>query len=158
VGEKTIHYARLLVGVDLSQAMLDQSSEKHIYHQLHRSDISEFLRATEDQYDLITCMDTFIYAGRLEEILELIYQKLKPGGKFLFSTEKLLGAYEHSYKLNISGRYSHHQDHLTEVLNKTGFKIQQINDVAIRTESGCPIEGQFVCVCRAAKENGSDHF
>jgi predicted TPR repeat methyltransferase len=148
VGEKTIPYARLLVGVDLSQSMLDQSSEKQIYHQLHQSDISEFLSATEDQYDLITCMDTFIYAGRLEEILELIYQKLKPGGKLLFSTEKLLGAYEHSYKLNISGRYSHHQDYLTAVLNKTGFKIQQINDVAIRTESGCPIEGQFVCVCR----------
>jgi predicted TPR repeat methyltransferase len=148
VGEKTIHYARLLVGVDLSQAMLDQSSEKHIYHQLHRSDISEFLRATEDQYDLITCMDTFIYAGRLEEILELIYQKLKPGGKFIFSTEKLLGVYEHPYKLNISGRYSHRQDYLTALLNKTGFDIMQMKDVAIRTESGYPIEGQFICARR----------
>jgi predicted TPR repeat methyltransferase len=148
VGEKTIPYARLLVGVDLSQAMLDQSSEKHIYHQLHRSDISEFLRATEDQYDLITCMDTFIYLGRLEETLELIFQKLTSGGKLLFSTEKLPGAYEQSYKLNISGRYSHHQDYLTTLLNKTGFDIMQMKDVAIRTESGCPIEGQFVCVCR----------
>jgi predicted TPR repeat methyltransferase len=157
VGEKAIPYARLLVGVDLSQAMLVQSGEKHIYHQLHQSDISEFLRATEDQYDLITCMDTFIYLGRLDETLELIFQKLKPGGILLFSTEKLAGTHEHSYKLKFSGRYSHHQDYLTAVLNKTGFKIQQISDVAIRTESGCPIEGQFVCTCRAAIENGLDH-
>jgi predicted TPR repeat methyltransferase len=49
--------------------------------------------------------------------------KLKPGGRLLFSTEKLAGTSEYSYKLNISGRYSHHQAYLTAVLNKTGLDI-----------------------------------
>ena len=148
VGKKLKPYAHLLVGIDLSPVMLERSREKELYHQLHQSDIADYLRKANEQFDLITCMDTFIYVGRLEEILGLIYQKLKPGGSLLFSTEKLVGAHEHSYKLNISGRYSHHPDYLTEVLNKTGFDILQMKDVAIRTESGYPIKGQFVCASR----------
>ena len=148
VGEKLKPYARLLVGVDLSPVMLERSREKQLYHQLHQSDIADYLREANEQYDLITCMDTFIYVGRLEEILDQIYQKLKRGGSLLFSTEKLFGTTGHSYKLNFSGRYSHHQDYLTALLNKTGFEIMQIKDVAIRTESGYPIAGQFVCASR----------
>jgi predicted TPR repeat methyltransferase len=151
VGEKLKPYAQSLIGVDLSPVMLDRSREKQLYHQLHQSDITDYLREAIEQYDLITCMDTFIYVGRLEEILELIYKKLNPGGRLLFSTEKLLATPEHSYKLNISGRYSHHQSYLTAVLNQTGFDILLIKDVDIRTESGYPIKGQFACACRAEK-------
>ncbi len=148
VGEKLKPYARLLVGIDLSQVMLERSRAKQLYHQLHQSDIAAYLREANEQYDMVTCMDTFIYVGRLEETLQLIHEKLKPGGKLLFSTETLIGAHEHSYKLNISGRYSHHPDYLTEVLNRTGFDVRQMKDVAIRTESGYPIEGQFICASR----------
>ena len=149
VGEVLKLCARVLEGVDLSQSMLDQAAAKHLYHQLHKSDITDFLLASHEQYDLITCMDTFIYLGRLDEVFALIYQRLKTGGRLLFSTEKLAGDHDLSYQLNISGRYSHHPDYLTAILDNTGFKIAQINDVAIRKESGCPIEGQFICVNRA---------
>jgi predicted TPR repeat methyltransferase len=148
VGEGMKPYAHLLVGVDLSHAMLDQAAAKQLYQQLHQSDIAEYLRDSQEQYDLIICMDTFIYLGRLDKILPLIYQKLKPGGLLIFSTEKLDGSDEHAYQLTISGRYSHHHDYLTSLLNSSDFKIQQLRDVAIRTESGCPIEGQFACVSR----------
>lgn len=148
IGEVLKSYAHELVGVDLSQAMLDRAASKQLYRQLHKSDITEFLRADREQYDLIACMDTFIYLGRLDEIIALIHQKLKPGGLLLFSTEKLQGVPEQGYQLNISGRYSHHQDYLTAVLEDNGFDIRKISEVAIRTESGCPIEGQFVCASR----------
>jgi predicted TPR repeat methyltransferase len=148
VGEVLKPYAHALVGVDLSQGMLDQAAAKHQYHQLHKSDITNFLLASSDQYDLITCMDTFIYIGRLDEVFALIYKKLKAGGMLLFSTEKLVGDHELAYQLNISGRYSHQHSHLTKMLSNTGFKITKICDVTIRKESGYPIEGQFICVSR----------
>ena len=148
VGEVLKSYARILAGVDLSQAMLDQAAAKQLYHQLHQSDITDFLRVSDDRYDLITCMDTFIYLGRLDKVLALIYQKLKLGGMLIFSTEKLAGVHEVPFRLNVSGRYSHHHTYLTSLLSDTGFNIQKISDVTIRTESGCPIEGQFVCVSR----------
>jgi predicted TPR repeat methyltransferase len=149
VGEVMKPYARELVGVDLSQAMLDRSAAKQVYRQLHKSDITEFLQGTRDHYDLISCMDTFVYLGRLDEVLALIHQKLRVGGMLFFSTEKLLENSGLDYQLNISGRYSHHSDYLTTLLVNTGFSLQRMTDVPIRNESGCQIEGQFVCANRA---------
>lgn len=148
VGEVLQPYARGLVGVDLSRAMLEQAAAKHLYGQLHRSGIVEFLRASRDRYDLITCMDTLPYLGALDEVFVLIRHNLEPGGMLLFSTEKLPGAYECDYRLNISGRYSHHPDYLAAVSDAAGLAIRKMEDVTIRNESGCPIEGQFVCVIR----------
>ncbi|MDX8379810.1 MAG: tetratricopeptide repeat protein [Gallionella sp.] len=140
--------ARSLEGVDLSQSMLRQAAEKRIYNQLHQADITEFLQASCDPYDFIVCMDTFIYLGKLDEIIALIYKRLKAGGQLLFSTEKLLSAYPRDFQLNITGRYSHHQDYILRLLAKVGFVIEKISDVMIRIESGFPIEGQFVCVSK----------
>lgn len=148
VGEVMKPYARDLVGVDLSQAMLDRSAAKQVYRQLHKSDITEFLLGTRDHYDLISCMDTFVYLGRLDEVLALIHQNLRVGGMLFFSTEKLLENSGLDYQLNISGRYSHHSDYLTTLLGNTGFRLLRMTDVPIRNESGCQIEGQFVCVSR----------
>ena len=141
-------YANRLVGVDLSQAMLNLAIEKQLYHHLKKSDITDFLIKSPDTYDLITCMDTFIYLGRLDEIFTLILQRLKVGGHFLFSTEKVNGTNANDYQLNISGRFSHHNDYLITILKNTGFIINDISDVEIRKESGCPILGQFVCATR----------
>ena len=148
VGEVMKPYARELVGVDLSQAMLDRCAEKQVYNQLHRSDIAEFLLTSGKQYDLIACMDTFVYLGRLDEVLALIYRKLRAGGMLLFSTEKLLGVAESDYRLNISGRYSHHPGYLTTLLGNAGFRLLRMTDVPIRNESGCQIAGQFICASR----------
>jgi len=149
VGEVLKPYSRMLTGVDLSQRMLDKAVEKQLYDKLHKSDITDFLRASSDQYDLISCMDTLIYTGSLDELLAQIYQKLKPGGLLIFSTEKLTGAFELRFRLNISGRYSHHSDYLSAILCNTGFEVANMQDVEIRLESGCPIAGQFICASRA---------
>ena len=148
IGDVLKPYARVLTGVDLSRPMLDQADAKQLYHHLHQTGITDFLRSSAGQYDLITCMDTLIYLGRLDEVCALIHQNLKIGGQLLFSTEKLTELPD--YRLNISGRYSHHQDYLTTILNDTGFNILQVSDVTIRTEAGFPIEGQFICAAREA--------
>ena len=154
VGEILAPFAHMLVGVDLSQAMLDHAAKKHLYRQLHKSDITEFLQACHERYDLISCMDTFTYMGRLDEVLAQLFQKLKNGGMLVLSTEKL-DENELDYRLNISGRYSHHHDYLIKVLNNTGFKIAKICDVTIRKESGCPIKGEFICVSRSEKHTNN---
>ena len=141
IGEVLNPYAKKLTGVDLSAAMLAKAAEKQRYHQLHHADISDFLNSTDTQYDLITCMDTFIYTGKLDILFKLIAQRLKTSGQLLFSTEKLTGTRD--YQLNISGRYSHHSDYLSRVLNDAGLRISEITEIIIRNESGCPIAGQL---------------
>ena len=158
VGEILSPYAQELVGVDLSQAMLDKAVNKQLYHRLHKTDLQEFLFSSSERYDLITCMDTIIYLGRLEEILALIFNQLNAGGLFIFSTEKTSGDHQLEYQLNVSGRYSHHPNYLQNLLNNAGFKIEKIHDVDIRKESGCPIIGQFICASRPPRENFSIKF
>jgi len=67
IGVVAAPYASYLVGVDISQAMLDQAQGKHCYQQLNKADLVSFLQASEEQYDLITCMDTLNYLGQLDE-------------------------------------------------------------------------------------------
>jgi predicted TPR repeat methyltransferase len=141
IGEVLKPYARKLTGIDLSAAMLEKAAEKQLYHRLEQSDIARFLDKTDEQYDLITCMDTLIYIGKLDELFALINRRLKIGGQLLFSTEKLTE--ERDYQLNISGRYSHHPDYLRRVLNNACLGISGIIDVIIRNESGYPIAGQM---------------
>jgi predicted TPR repeat methyltransferase len=150
VGTVLQPYAHALTGVDLSQAMLNQAASKQLYHQLHKTDITAYLAATHEQFDLITCMDTLIYLGQLDEIFALMQCRLKPNGMLIFSTEKLAVANDLGYKLNISGRYSHHADYLVSSLTKAGFQINHTQDVPIRTEAGYQIEGQFICASLTA--------
>jgi predicted TPR repeat methyltransferase len=128
--------------------MLNQAATKQIYHQLHKADITAYLASTDEQFDLITCMDTLIYLGQLNEIFDLMHHRLKPDGMLIFSTEKLAVANELGYKLNISGRYSHHPDYLVSLLTTAGFQIDNMRDIPIRTEAGCQIDGQFICASR----------
>ncbi len=148
VGEVLKPCARTLTGVDLSAGMLNKARAKMLYSELRQSDLADFLGGTQKQYDLICCMDTFIYLGRLDSILSLIQQRLKAGGMLFFSTEKLIADSPENYRLNISGRYSHHPDYLTKLLSDSGFVVDLTRNIAIRTESGSPIEGQFICACR----------
>jgi predicted TPR repeat methyltransferase len=135
----------VLVGVDISQGMLNQARAKNLYTRLHQSEIRDFLERSNDRYDLIVCTDTFIYFGDLDPVFSLIFKHLKPHGWFIFSTEKRdETSGSKTYQLNASGRYSHSQDYLAHVLNKHGFDTPEFSDVAIRMESGRPIAGQFV--------------
>lgn len=148
VGMRLARHVRSMTGVDLSAAMLEQAAQKQCYDRLCRADIAEFLATSAERYELIVCMDTFIYIGRLDELIALIHARLDAGGRFLFSTEKLEEPAAEGFRLNISGRYSHHQDYLTRLLALSGFEIEQRCDADIRNESGCPVRGQFYCAVR----------
>jgi predicted TPR repeat methyltransferase len=136
-----------LTGVDLSQRMLDQAQQKAVYDRLVKSEICAFLAASKQQYDLITCMDTLIYFGALEEIMMLMARNLKPGGAIIFTTETLLaddGNGRRDYHLNISGRYSHPETYLRHLLQRNGFAQPHLRDMTIRMEAGSPIAGQML--------------
>jgi predicted TPR repeat methyltransferase len=148
VGEHVQPFVRELTGVDLSGGMLALAAEKRLYHHLCNCDIAEFLSASCKRYDLVICMDTFIYIGRLDEVLALICRNLNTGGRLIFSTERLADIGECGFKLNVSGRYSHHQDYLMRRLDDAGFTLEKCSDIDIRTESGIPVAGQFVCAIR----------
>ncbi|MDB5989623.1 MAG: Methyltransferase type 12 [Herbaspirillum sp.] len=142
-----------LTGVDLSERMLDQARQKAVYDRLIKSEICAFLADSKQQYDLITCMDTLIYFGALEEIMMLMARNLKPGGAIIFTTETPAaddgtqpshGSGRRDYHLNISGRYSHPEAYLRHLLQSNGFAQPHLRDMTIRMEAGTPIAGQML--------------
>jgi predicted TPR repeat methyltransferase len=134
-----------LTGVDLSQRMLDQAQQKAVYDRLVKSEICAFLAESKQQYDLIICLDTFIYFGALEEITMLMARNLKPGGVIIFTTETLAADEGRgNYHLNISGRYSHPESYLRHLLQSNGFAPPHLRNMTIRMEAGTPIAGQML--------------
>ena len=140
-------YATQLIGVDLSQRMLDEAHKRGIYQQLVKADMVDFLAPIKSHYDLITCMDTLIYLGQLDMLFARVYQALAPGGRFVFTTEKRSeGAAD--YQLNISGRFSHSPDYVRRALADSGLALMHAEDATVRREAGCPIIGEFIWVTR----------
>jgi predicted TPR repeat methyltransferase len=160
-GEHLKAVSAILTGVDLSQRMLDQASLKAVYDRLVKAEICAFLQESTRQYDLIACIDTLIYFGGLEDIVQLIARNLKPGGWLILTTEKLSVEEEGGAKaaalfkspptshLNISGRYSHAEAYLRKLLAANGLEPMRVADLTIRMEAGMPIPGQII---RARKQ------
>lgn len=149
VGQAIRPWTDELVGVDLSQRMLQHAAQRGIYQSLHHAELGAFLQADTAPHDLICCMDTFTYIGQIEPVLALIHARLQPGGLLLCSTERLDEAGAH-YRLNTSGRYSHSPAWIAAILREHGFVIAEIADTVIRKEAGYPLPGQFIAARRPA--------
>ena len=60
----------VLVGVDLSQAMIDRAIPHGVYNRFHRVNVLDALQATPgDLYHVITAIDTLNYVGDLQTVI-----------------------------------------------------------------------------------------
>ena len=133
--------ASLLVGVDLSPAMLDKARKRNIYDDLLLGDITLALSASPMTYDLILSADVFVYIGDLQRVFELVYVALKPGGMFAFSTESA----EHvgQYELRASGRYAHAAEYIRNLGRSSALTEFGMETVELRHEFGKPMMGNI---------------
>jgi tetratricopeptide (TPR) repeat protein len=65
-----------LTGVDLSPRMLEKAGALGAYDGLQQADVTEFLRASREQFDLVVAADVFIYAGVLDDLFALLAQRM----------------------------------------------------------------------------------
>ncbi len=147
-------YARRLVGVDLSGRMLERAAEKHVYDELHKSELVTFIQNHPDEYDLIVSADTLVYFGELEDAVNAMAAGLREGGSVVFTVESLeSGAPGPGYRLQTHGRYCHHRDYVEGLLARTGFE-SSILRAELRMEAGAPVAGLAV---RARLREGMHH-
>src|SRR5207247_6709381 len=62
-------YARRLVGVDLSERMIDQARARNVYDELVRRELTAYLRESTSAFDVIVSADTLGYFGPLEGVV-----------------------------------------------------------------------------------------
>ncbi|MDO8478515.1 MAG: tetratricopeptide repeat protein [Candidatus Rokubacteria bacterium] len=147
-------YARWLVGVDLSEGMLEHAREKNVYDELVRGELIAYLQDHYDAFDLIVTADTLVYFGALKDVAAAAAGALRSGGRLIFTVEEATEDDALStYCIKPHGRFNHRAQYVECVLVEAGLKAD-IARAELRMESGAPVAGLVVTATKPATPNG----
>jgi predicted TPR repeat methyltransferase len=137
-------FARRLVGVDLSAAMLGRAEQKHLYDELVKTELTEYLHNASAAFDLVACADTLVYFGDLKSVVHACAGALRPGGHFIFTLEHAVAAAaDVEYRLELHGRYSHARAYVERLLRDSSLQPTLLQ-AELRMEAGAPVAGLVV--------------
>ncbi|MEH6825277.1 MAG: tetratricopeptide repeat protein [Motiliproteus sp.] len=132
-----------LIGIDLSEKMLNEAKNRECYSKLYKGEISKALGSNEGIYDLYIATDVFIYLGGLEELFSTIIKKSAPDSYLVFSTES---CEEDGFILQKTGRYAHSKKYISELSDKFKCSIEVCERTVIRKESKKNIAGDIFLI------------
>lgn len=141
LGAKFKPVASYMVGVDLSERMLEQADHKEIYNELIRVDIVEYLIQDKAKYDLILLGDVLIYLGELRELFSHLVQHLSGNGYVGFSIEVTEVA---EYELQKSGRFAHSLKYIQDLALENGLSIAYEIIAPTRKQFGQDLKGGVI--------------
>ena len=121
VGKLVGDRCKSLVGVDLSEKMLDIARDKKCYDELHKADLVEHLGTTTGTYDVVCAADVLNYIGDLQPAFAAVLRVLETGGMFIFTVEEPVGPQEGDFALQSTMRYTHAKGYCERIANKSGF-------------------------------------
>ena len=135
--------AACMVGVDLSPEMIELARARNIYDRLEIAEITQWLAAGRDHFDLIAACDCLIYFGDLRQVVIPGARRLAPGGVLAFTVER---GGEYPFRLTDNGRYTHTAQHVREVAAEAGLEVARLDEGYLRMEYGEEVTGLFVAL------------
>jgi predicted TPR repeat methyltransferase len=132
-----------LIGIDLSPNMLKKAALRCVYDRLEEVELTHYMESSEQLYNAVVCVDTFIYFGDLSAAFTAANNVLVLNGYIVFTLEKH-AQNNQSYQLHPHGRYSHSMDYVRSMLVDIGFSLISIDNIVPRTENGNPVDGALV--------------
>ena len=120
-----------LVGLDLSGEMLRRCRNRSIYDALHQVEFVSWLEQSEARFELVTAADVVIYTGDLAPLFAALQARMLPGGRMLFSTERIHDA-AGDYVLQPTGRFAHSRAYIRRLAARFGFAEEKIGAAEIR--------------------------
>jgi len=146
-------YARELIGVDLSSAMLNKARHRELYDKLEKAEITRYLRQHPGSFDLIASADTLIYFGDLRAVLTAAAGGLRASGYLVFTLEEISdGAGDREYVLEPHGRYSHSEAYVRQVLSEAELEVCRLSRDELRKETGKSVLGMII----SARKGGTN--
>src|SRR5262245_8826988 len=138
-------YARHLVGVDLSQKMLEKARGRG-YDRLIVAELTGYLASSPQAFDVVASADTLVYFGELREVLAAAAAALRPGGRLVFTLEQAIDedAMPAGYRIHPHGRYSHAEPYVRRVLAEADFELVEIEKAHLRRERSGYVAGLVV--------------
>lgn len=143
-------YARRLVGVDLSQGMLNKAAARNAYDELVQSELTAYLLGAVNRFALIAAADVFSYFGDLARVLAAAAQALRPGGMLVFTCEQTTEASSSGYRIDPHGRFAHNENYLRRTLIEAGLDALQFAPDVLRHEGAAKVPCLVVSARRAA--------
>ena len=137
-GQAFKNYARELIGIDISEHMIESAKKKAIYNELIVGDIETELTKINN-VDLIVAADVFAYLGNLNTIIEKSHASLNDNGYLLFSVEK--SHHDEPYHLHKNMRYTHTKNYIESIAAKNNFTIDCAENAVLRQQQKEPVEG-----------------
>ena len=137
--------AKVMVGVDLSPAMIAKASERGNYDRLITADIAEAMRDQEKNFDLILAGDLFIYVGDLGEVFAATARALRGGGLFAFSLERHDGE---GFVLHPKVRFAHSLAYIRSLSGAHGFAEVHLREIIVRKSGSDDVRGWIVVLQR----------
>lgn len=134
---------RVIDGIDLAPAMVEQARSRGLYRHLAVGDCVD--RLGEDStfsgpYSLVCAADVFIYIGALQPVFQAMVPRLAKGGVIAFSIET---ADHGDVEIRASGRFAHAPAYIENLMRLSGFRLLAQQPHTIRQEQERPIEGQL---------------
>ena len=134
----------VLVGVDLSNEMIEKAAQHNVYDKFHLADVVAAVKATPaNQYHVVAALEVFVYIGDLQEVVPNALKILTPGGHFIFSCEAALAG-ENDFNLQETFRYTHQASYLQRLMDEAGFEDVRIEERSVRMHAGQPVSGLLV--------------
>lgn len=132
-----------LIGVDISENMIEMAKRLGAYYKLYHDDIVHFLPKHLSEFDLMVAADVFCYFGDLTEVLTCCRKALVKNGLLVFTIENLSNPAKKNqpYRLQTSGRFSHSSAYIETLLKESGFHIEKIKQIILRHQQDTPVEG-----------------
>lgn len=127
-------------GIDISAAMLAKAEERRLYRKLVKADLTDGLGELLSA-DLIVAADVFVYFPGLESVFAAVGEKLRNGGLFAFSVERLEG--DLPYVLQRSLRHAHSEQYIRKLLNENGLDVIGLETAVLRRDRDTDIIGQL---------------
>lgn len=141
-------------GVDLSPRMLERAREKALYATLREARLPAALREDTVMWRLILAADLLCYFGPLDDMLGAVRDRMRPGGRFIFTVEELLADHDGTipgngdWALGRQGRYAHAARYVASTVDALGFRCLALERETLRYEAGGPVAGLLMVLER----------
>ena len=134
----------VLVGVDLSNEMIEKAAQHNVYDKFHLVDVVAAVKATPaNQYHVVAALEVFVYIGDLQEVVPNVLKILMPGGRFVFSCEAAQEG-EKDFNLQDTFRYTHQPQYLRRLMQEAGFEDITVEERSVRLHAGVPVSGLVI--------------